>query len=330
MIDLNASFYRKTDLQIWVGRNDGDQLAVQRWHQRIVSVDLSGQNLPLLTNGQKGIALIGFACDEGVRRNGGRVGANNGPLHFRKACCNLPVHFEESVVFLDLGDIICPHSEMEHAQHSLATVVSLAISSGYQPLVIGGGHEVAYGHYSGINRTLKKTDQIGIINFDAHFDLREQGEQGPSSGTGFLQIASECNLEGLPFRYLPIGIQRNGNTKQLFNTAARLGVNFIGANQFMPSKEQEILKHLDQFIAGCTHIYLTICLDVFSSAVAPGVSAAAYSGLFPDPFFFSILNHVINSGKLISMDIAELNPAYDKEERTAKLAAALAFCAVTG
>lgn len=330
MIDLNTSFYRKTDLQTWTGRNDGDQLAVQRWHQRIILVNLLDQDLPALANGQKGIALIGFSCDEGVRRNGGRVGAKEGPLNFRKASCNLPVHFEESVVFLDLGDIICDQLEMEKAQENLAKVVSEAISLGYQPLVIGGGHEVAYGHYSGINLAVKKTDQIGIINFDAHFDLREQGENGPNSGTGFLQIANNCKSAERPFRYLPIGIQRNGNTKHLFDTAAGLAVNFIGADQFQPLKEQEILNRLNEFIAGSTHIYLTICLDVFSSAVAPGVSAAAFSGLFPDPFFFSILSHIVNSGKLTSMDIAELNPAFDQEERTAKLAAALAFCMVNG
>jgi formiminoglutamase len=317
---IDSSFYRKTSIDIWNGRNDGTDFAVQRWHQRIILVDLEEENITLPPARQKGIALIGFSCDEGVRRNGGRVGAKDGPAHFRKACCNLPVHLDEDAIFLDLGDVICSDQDMEGAQCSLSKIVAFALANGYQPLVIGGGHEVAYGHYNGINdyinslETAKKTDSIGIINFDAHFDLREPNENGTNSGTGFFQIAGDCKSSGKSFRYMPVGIQLNSNTKYLFDTAAGLGVKHIPAEQFM---------------AGSTHIYLTICMDVFSSSFAPGVSAAAFSGLIPDAFFFACLKSVIASGKVISMDIAECNPGFDQDQRTAKLAAALAFSMIT-
>lgn len=337
MIDLNPAFYSKTPDGIWNGRNDGDHLAVQRWHQRIIPIDLRYQDIPLLSKSQQGIALIGFACDEGVRRNGGRTGAKEGSAHFRKASCNLPVQFEEDELFIDLGDIICENEAMEEAQQALALVVSQALKMGYRPMVIGGGHEVAYGHYSGINNYRRESgtagvdeSNLGIINFDAHFDLREPAESGTNSGTGFFQIAHECKLQNREFRYLPVGIQRNSNTVHLFNTAKELGVKYITAEQFQPLMQQELILQLEEFIAGSACIYLTICMDVFSSSVAPGVSAPAYSGLFPDPFFFDFLNRIMASGKVISMDIAELNPAYDNEQRTAKLAAALAFSMITG
>ncbi|MBB5637628.1 formiminoglutamase [Pedobacter cryoconitis] len=331
---IDSSFYRKTSIDTWTGRNDGTDLAVQRWHQRVILVDLEKENLTALSAGQKGIALIGFSCDEGVRRNGGRVGAKDGPAHFRKACCNLPVHFAENAVFLDLGDVICPGQDMEGTQRSLARVVACALANGYQPFVIGGGHEVAYGHYSGINDFVQdhaSADEknIGIINFDAHFDLREPNENGTNSGTGFFQIANDCKSAGKPFRYMPVGIQLNSNTKYLFDTAAGLDVKHIPAEQFMVSRQEEIRLQTEEFIAGSTHIYLTICMDVFSSSFAPGVSAAAFSGLIPDAFFFACLKSVIASGKVISMDIAECNPVFDQDQRTAKLAAALAFSMIT-
>ena len=325
MIDINPSFYSKTPDTLWEGRDDGTDPAVQRWHQQITCIDLQEQELAELTNDQKGIALIGFACDEGVRRNSGRTGAKQGPYHFRKASVNLPVHFDANVVFTDLGDVVCEAEDLEEAQNALAQLVSLALRKGYQPLVIGGGHEVAYGHYKGINDFAGAGNRIGIINFDAHFDLREPGKNGFSSGTGFLQIANDCKTAGREFRYLPLGIQVNSNTKQLFDTADSLNVKYITADQFASASQQILLQQLDEFIAGSSHIYLTICMDVFSSAVAPGVSAAAYSGLFPDPFFFSCLKTVTSSGKMVSSDIAELNPLFDQDQRTAKLAAALAF-----
>jgi formiminoglutamase len=102
--------------------------AVQRWHQRIITVNLLKETMPVAPLGQKSIALIGFACDEGVLRNGGRVGAKDGPLCFRQACGNLPVHLDEEIQFIDFGDIICETEAMEEAQAELAKVVDLAIS----------------------------------------------------------------------------------------------------------------------------------------------------------------------------------------------------------
>lgn len=321
--------YSKTTDGIWNGRNDGTDPDVQRWHQRIILINLAEETIPDLQNGQKGIALIGFACDEGVRRNGGRTGTKDGPADLRRACSNLPVHFDEDLIFIDMGDITCKKEAMEDAQTALATLVTMALNKGYQPLIIGGGHEVAYAHYTGINNHISPADTIGIINFDAHFDLREPVAGVTNSGTGFLQIANDCKSAEKPFSYLPIGIQQNSNTKQLYNTAAALGVKFIPASQFSTDKQQEIFARIEEFITSVNHIYLTICMDVFSSSVAPGVSAQAYSGLFPDAFFFKVLDKVIESKKLISMDIAEYNPLYDTDQRTAKLVAALAFSMVT-
>ena len=97
----------------------------------------------------------------------------------------------------------------------------------------------------------------------------------------------------------------------------------------MAANQEVIKRQLEEFIAGSSHIYLTICMDVFSSSFAPGVSAAAFSGLIPDAFFFSCLKSVMAGGKVISMDIAECNPVFDQDQRTAKLAAALAFSMIT-
>jgi formiminoglutamase len=325
---INPDFYKGTGLDAWNGRSDGFGLDVQRWHQRIAKVDLKERGLPVLSPGQKGVAMIGFACDEGVRRNLGRIGAKKGPYAFRKAASSLPVHFDADLVFLDLGDIAVCGLDMEGAQEALSILVSYVLKAGYNPLVIGGGHEVLYGHYTGISNFLSKKETIGIVNFDAHFDLREPKENGSSSGTGFWQIANDCKEAGLEFHYLPLGIQKISNTRRLFETAEALKVSHISAEMFSASLRVELLKTVDEFIRCVDHIYLTVCLDVFSSAFAPGVSAPAYSGIIPDPVFFDCFDSIFRSDKVISMDIAELNPEFDVDQRTAKLAAALAFKAI--
>ena len=67
----------------WQGRIDAEETGPSpRWHQRVQ---------PFAATSQGGVALIGFAVDEGVRRNAGRVGAAHGPDVARKALANLPV-----------------------------------------------------------------------------------------------------------------------------------------------------------------------------------------------------------------------------------------------
>ncbi|WP_316778201.1 formimidoylglutamase [Pedobacter antarcticus] len=324
-MEINRLNYKCTAQENWQGRTDGIDFSQQRWHQRIRCIDLQQEEIPISSSGETAFALIGFSSDEGVRRNGGRPGAVNGPAAFRKACANLPVHFNEETNVYDLGDIYCADGDLEKAQQELAKLVTSALQSGLIPLLIGGGHEIAYGHYCGINAAVNSKKSIGIINFDAHFDLREKGSTGFSSGTGFLQIANDCLQSGKTFNYLPVGIQRNGNTRALFLTAEKLGVAHIPAALFAAKSQDEVLEKIKAFIDSVDHVYLTICMDVFSAAFAPGVSAPAFTGIHPDHFFFSCLDFLIKSNKIISMDVAELNPVYDEADRTAKLTAAIAF-----
>ena len=68
----------RTDPDIWQGRVDPEADAL-RWHQCI---------RPLSAARESGVALLGFACDEGVRRNHGRIGAAGGPQAIRRALAN--------------------------------------------------------------------------------------------------------------------------------------------------------------------------------------------------------------------------------------------------
>ena len=83
-----------------------------------------------------------------------------------------------------------------------------------------------------------------------------------------------------------------------------------------------IKNKLQEFFSRVDRVYLTIDLDGFSSAYAPGVSAVSPFGFDPEIVIWA-LEEIIRSGKLISMDIAELNPLYDQDGQTAKLAAGL-------
>ena len=85
------------------------------------------------------------------------------------------------------------------------------------------------------------------------------------------------------------------------------------------------LTQLQHFIDHCDYLYLTIDLDVFPAATAPGVSAPAPRGVSYDiisPFLDRILH---DKNKLMLADIAEYNPTYDVDSQTARLAARLCW-----
>lgn len=311
----------------WTGRNDGENMNVQRWFQQVYCCDLSKEKLPAL-NGGKGVVILGFSVDEGVRRNLGRIGAAAGPAALKKACAGLPVHFKKNFSLVDGGTLCCQGTDLENAQDQLSLAVAEILRQGYRPLVWGGGHELMYGHYSGIRRHLASDSggkRIGIINFDAHFDLRPVGEAGATSGTGFWQVAEDCRISGEPFTYLALGIQKNSNTRLLFDTAESLDTAWVEGKYFSAENSLFVESKIEVLLERSDAVYLTVCMDVFAAPFAPGVSAPAFSGLVPDPFFNSIFRKILKSQKLISLDIAELNPQFDLAETTARLAAALSF-----
>ena len=71
-------------------------------------------------------------------------------------------------------------------------------------------------------------------------------------------------------------------------------------------------------------IYLSIDLDGFASAYAPGVSAPSPMGFQPD-VALKVINYLVQSQKLVSTDLVELNPKYDLDNATARLAARLIY-----
>ena len=132
--------------------------------------------------------IIGFCCDTGISRNGGRVGAIQGPQIIREMLAKLAMH-KQDVICYDAGDILCTNHDLETAQAALGHAVSRLLNKGITPIVLGGGHELAFGHYLGIAKSFHK-ENLGIVNFDAHFDMRPLlPDNKGSSGTPFLQIA---------------------------------------------------------------------------------------------------------------------------------------------
>ncbi|MFD8101655.1 formimidoylglutamase [Nocardia fluminea] len=307
----------------WTGRIDGTDPEQLRWHQVVT---------PYRPGGDPGACVfVGFASDEGVRRNKGRQGAADGPHALRRALS--PMALPAPLHAFDAGTITVTDRRLEEGQRCLGTTVSALLDAGAFPVVFGGGHEVAYGSYLGLANSVaasrgvaapstapsRSKPTVGILNLDAHFDLR--ADRVPSSGTPFRQILEADDT----VRYAVIGISQPSNTAALFDTAHRFGVRYLLDDDCDPAL---VAAFVDEFLAGIDLLHLTIDLDVLPAAVAPGVSAPAAYGVAL-AIIQSVCDRVTASGKLALVDIAELNPVFDIDHRTARTAARLVHRLVT-
>ena len=298
---------------LWSGREDGKK--GDRFFSRVKEISLAD-----LEKSSAKIVFLGFSSDEGVKRNFGRPGAKEGPRRIRESLRSLAVHMNEEVSFIDLGDVVCQENRLEEAQENLAKIVASIRSLGKTPFVFGGGHETAWGHFLGLKEDLKSSS-LGVVNFDAHFDLRLCDEKNPaSSGTPFYQASKFCEKLEKPFHYAIVGIEDFSNTRALFEKARELETLVIKREDIERQSHEFLRGKLKRFCDEREKIYLSICLDVFSASFAPGVSAANPLGLAPKEFFF-FLDEVLKSGKVIAVDLVELSPPFDLDHRTAKLAA---------
>ncbi|NNE57437.1 MAG: formimidoylglutamase [Hellea sp.] len=293
----------------WTGRQDlEDGPMAVRFYNRIKE------------NGKR--ALIGFASDAGVQRNLGRPGAALAPDAIRTAARNLAVPHNAGP-FVDLGDIRVEDDALEAGHTLLSLTLDQQLRLFDRILILGGGHETAYGGYAGL-KIHYPDHRIGIVNLDAHLDLRVPGDKGVSSGTPFYQMRM---LDPKQFDYLCLGVAEESNTDALFQRAEEWDVGIVSDHALIANPKAADAE-ISKLIARNDLIYLTIDLDVLPHYQMPGVSAPASRGVplsTIERLVQLILELTKSTGKHVPVaDIVEYSPALDQDDVGARTAACLA------
>ena len=308
------TFYHQS---IWTGPVDqeGNDPLSQYWHQQVK---------PFYSHkGEPGLAIIGLSSDEGSIRSHRRQGTEAGPDAIRQALCNLP--WNRTGQAYDMGNIVCSNKNLDKAQSEYSEAVTRALNNSMLPLGLGGGQEITWAGYRGLiehlnhDRKGNRHINIGIINFDSCFDL-QPADKEPSSTTAFRQIHDHCHQQQMPFHCLSLGISRTSNTRAQFEQADQLDVAWLTDDQINDDNYEFLIEELECFTGMVDHVYLSIDLGVFSGWQAPGVSEPSVRGI-PLDVAETLLRVIKGSEKLRIIDIAECNPKYDHDSRTARLAA---------
>ena len=261
------------------------------------------------------VALIGFPSDEGVRRNGGRPGAASAPDAIRRALWRLTPDAEALDRFAsclgrttDLGNLPVT-GEVEADQQRLGEAVAPLLAAGVVPVVLGGGHETSFGHFLGY---VIAGRAAGILNWDAHPDVRPLQEGKPHSGSPFRQALEHPS--GACTGYVVAGLLPHAVTAAHLDWLDRQGGRHVWRRDLTAAAVDDICMQVRR-----PHM-VSFDMDAVDAAWAPGVSAPAIGGMEPDLWLRAAYCAGRNR-EVTSLDLVEVNPAVDPDGRTARLAA---------
>jgi formiminoglutamase len=202
-----------------------------KFGEKAIIIPQDEDPLEYIKNCSAEFVLIGFPEEIGVKANLGRTGTASAFENALKSLVNIQHNkFCKGSNLLILGELDVK-KEMEQAADLDATnkedkkllfklveqidkevshVIHQIIKVGKIPIIIGGGHNNAYGNIKGL--ALAKGKPVNVINFDAHTDFRVL--EGRHSGNGF----SYAYEEGFLKNYFIFGIHENYISKGVLNT----------------------------------------------------------------------------------------------------------------
>ena len=285
---------------------------------------------PKLKPGQA--VLVGFPQDEGVRRNQGRPGAAQAPREIRQHLYRLtPWDAEHNIDLtdhhpVDMGSVRITGS-LEDSQAALGNIVDGILSQGAVPVILGGGHETAYGHYLGY---LANPRPVGIINIDAHLDVRPclDGQRG-HSGSPFRQALEHPTYPLPGNRYVCLGAQPHSVSRAHWQYARDHGCTVRWCHELKNSLEQQFLWEIDQLASAGCQVYVTLDADVIQLADVPGVSAPNPVG-FTGAAAVSLARLAGKSPWVSSFDLVEICPPCDVNDQSSRWAALMIWSFLIG
>ena len=269
------------------------------------------------------IVILGCPQDEGVRRNGGRIGAALAPDAIRAQFYKL-TNFGISAKIFDIGDMIIQKTlEDTHELHT--QIAKQILVDGKTIVVLGGGNDVSYADGRAMAEAFGAENWLGF-NIDAHFDVRADSVR--NSGTPYRQMLEENLLK--PQNFYEIAWQKQANSPVYFDYLMDKGVNLFGFEDIRESefKFRELLINRLSNGEYQLPIFFGLDVDAVRASDAPGVSAPSPVGLTAEEFIESATFAGENEQTRI-IEFTEMNPAFDIDNRTAKLVAFAmrGFCA---
>jgi formiminoglutamase len=258
--------------------------------------------------------IFGYPDDEGINLNGGRLGASLAPRSIRNFFYRMTPDASVKIrpVLNDIGDITVTGTLAERHERGRKLVGDI-ISKGAHWISLGGGHDYGYCDSTAFVQHYKDQKPV-VINFDAHLDVRPS-EKTFNSGTPFYRLMTEF---GSACHFIEVGLQPQCNSPDHARWLTERGGKILWHEKI---EEEGILDSLQQLVPLSPHpAFLSIDIDAFTSAIAPGCSQSWASGLEWKEFV-QAFDFLVESFDVRGIGIYEVSPPLDQDNQTSKLAA---------
>lgn len=270
---------------------------------------------PQATDAQ--VCVLGYPDDEGIRLNGGREGAKDGPDSIRHWLYRMTPHPQRELQsFSDLGNLSLT-GDLNARHESAAAEVASCLKKNQKVLTFGGGNDYAYADGLGFLKAVEgQPHKPLIINIDAHLDVRTNGI---NSGTPFFRLLESEHK----FDFVELGIQGHCNAKAHWDYVAKKGGKILTTEQIYSSGVSLIESTttlLGDWLLKPRPTFLAIDIDAFAWPFAEGSSASWPLGLLPHDFM-PLLNLLLKRLNVRVMGIYEVAPGLETNSGTSKLAA---------
>lgn len=277
------------------------------------------------TNGE--VVLLGFPHDKGVEINGGRVGACAGPERFRHylhrfgTVDNPQMEVDlTSLCVTDAGDVPA-NCGLEKAHSTLTHRVEDILKEGGFPFVVGGGNDQSYPNVSALLNQ-KPRHPVGVINIDAHLDVRPLKNGQAHSGSPFRLLLEDKRFNGENF--IEFAAQGSQCSRDHANYVQSKNGRILWLDKIQEEGGMNAFREsLGKLAWRCQSIFVSFDLDSIAGADAPGVSCPGIVGLTAREALL-IAYIAGNHPKVVLFDLSEYNPAIE-EDLTGRLAAGIFY-----
>lgn len=218
------------------------------------------------------------------------------------------------VWFRDEGEVDVVH-DLATTYRSIADAVA-GIPTGARPVVLGGDHSISDPIVRGLRRR-QPDRRFGIVVFDAHFDSRTPIPGKEHSGHWMETIGDVVDYR----KVAQLGISASIYSERYMRRAEERGIlvrtPYDIRRQGWGRTIEEAVRHT---AGGTDGIYISVDVDVFDQAFAPGTSVPNPCGLLPHEVLDAVFE-VSRSAEVIGIDVNEVSPPLDRLDSTAQLAA---------
>lgn len=196
--------------------------------------------------------------------------------------------------YFDSGDLELPFGSVRRTIADIAMRTDTILTDGKIPFMIGGEHLVTLGAVMAVK---DKVEDLYIIHFDAHADLRDDYLGQPLSHACVLRRCHELVGDGHIYQF---GI-RSGDREEFVFASEHTEMNKFNFNNL-----EEIVEKLKG-----KKVYFTLDLDVLDPSVFPGTGTPEAGGVTFDELRKAV-TLVCSKLDIVGCDVNELSPHYDQ------------------